>query len=306
MSSRLVLQPASGRPPGSFGGKKSARTGFTLVEILVACAVFSLIVLLLVSMASGVSAQWSSGIGRVEKRQNARALGDAIANELGTALLPVNRLDNTNPNLQFILNPAQIAAGKRHPSALFWQSPLAPATDQGDILALGYFVRWDTSSATPRAMLCRLSVSSGDTNNFLVYSQEDWINDSLLDNLASGTVSADPSLSYRGLFAENVIGFWVRCLDVSGAEVAGASGTLDSRGASPMRLPSSVEISMALLDSRSSQRLTGPLKTSIEALAGSSSNAAHFATQAASDAAFAPIRQGLSTYTTRVHLENSQ
>ncbi|WP_075086672.1 hypothetical protein [Verrucomicrobium spinosum] len=78
---------------------------------MVASAVLSLIVVLLVQVAGMVSNTWSQGQGRTERSQNGRALVDFIGRELRSAALPVDsRSTGNTPDLQFVVNPAGVPA----------------------------------------------------------------------------------------------------------------------------------------------------------------------------------------------------
>jgi hypothetical protein len=269
---------------------------FTLVEVLVSTAILMLLVVILAQMARSIAGSWTAGSGNSERRQNVRALADFIGQELRSAALPVNPTAAA-PNLQFVLNPASVT--DRYPSALFWQASVATDASHGDLAEVGYFVRWTTQGSVPRAQLCRFFVNQGDPN-YLINTNADWISEKLLQDVAP----ADSASGYVGLFAENVIGFWARCLEVDGTEIAGANSLYDSRVTH--KLPASVEISLVLIDSHSASRMTSTLQSQLIALNSSAVNAAEFLKQIQSDPSLASITPGARAYTTRVFLENSR
>ena len=160
---------------------------------------------------------------------------------------------------------------------MFWQAPLATETTFGEIAEIGYFVKWsETDRAVPRPVLCRFFVnpskqdSSGaiiaNSENFLIYkSMDSWLSGSLLGSVAP----ADKASGYVGLFAENVVGLWLRCTGLDGAELP---KTFDSRkgyeltvkytDASGMQtkkeqryLPAAVTVSVAQIESRLTPRM---------------------------------------------------
>lgn len=301
--------------------KRNNLPAFTLVEVMVASAVLSLIVVLLVQVAGMVSNTWSQGNGRTERTQNGRALVDFIGRDLRSAALPVDsRSTGTMPDLQFVVNPAGVPAKYRQPQAVFWQAPLATSTVHGNMAEIGYFVRWDESASPPRASLCRVFLNPGATDH-LVYSQLSWMTEAVLNSSAP----ADAASSYRGLFAENVVGLWVRCLDASGnaiTQTGVAAGGYDSRvgyadqvhestGAvasitrtAPV-LPTAVEVSVLVLDSRSASLLTAATVATIKAAVAQSASAADCVETLQANASLSRVMGGMSSQTLKVHLENA-
>ena len=276
--------------------RRSPAAGFTLVEVLVSTAVLMLLVVIMSQVTRSIASSWTAGSGNSERRQNVRALGDFIGQELRSATLPVDP-GAPPPNLQFVLNPAPVTA--RYPSALFWQAPVATDSSGGDLAEIGYFVRWVTSGSVPRAQLCRFFVNQGGAN-YLIDTNAAWVTDALLQTVAP----ADSASGYVGLFAENVIGFWARCLQSDGTEIAAASAQYDSRVTHA--LPASVEISLVLIDSPSASRMTATLQEHLVTLSGSAVNAADFLKKIQADPGLKSISPGARAYTSRIFLENSR
>ena len=279
--------------------RRSPAAGFTLVEVLVSTAVLMLLVVIMSQMTRSIASSWTAGSGNSERRQNVRALADFIGQELRSATIPVNA-SAAAPNLQFVLNPAAVTA--RYPSALFWQAPVATDSSAGDLAEIGYFVRWVTSGSVPRAQLCRFFVNQGDPN-YLIDTNAAWVTDALLQAVAP----ADSASGYVGLFADNVIGFWARCLQSDGTEIAAANALYDSRVTHT--LPASVEISLVLIDGPSASRMTTALQSQLVALSSGSSsavNAADFLKKIQADPGLKSISPGARAYTSRIFLENSR
>jgi prepilin-type N-terminal cleavage/methylation domain-containing protein len=303
---------------------------FTLLEVLVSMAVLLLMVVLLHGILSGASGAWKLGEANKDRMQNARTISDFIANELESALLPLNRT-STN-SLQLVVNPLGISTQTSHRDSIFWQSPLAVDQALGDVAEIGYFVRWDTQTnpQNPRAVLCRFFVNLTLRNsttgavtanpNFLISSQPDtWLSDAVLDQVAPANVTND----YLGLFAENVIGMWVCCLD-SGGQVI----TLDSTGKviTPARsfnsrtgytdsllgaraacaLPTMIDLSLVLLDARSAARVGPAEMAAITGLVDTSANADAFVDAALQNPDLASFRPAFRAHHVRIHLRNSQ
>ncbi|MFA7342975.1 MAG: prepilin-type N-terminal cleavage/methylation domain-containing protein [Terrimicrobiaceae bacterium] len=280
--------------------KSSRSHAFSLLELLVAMAITLLLVVLLAQIVGSVSFAWKSGNSNAERRQNGRALTDFIAQELRAAILPLGGSSAGQTNLQFILNPDAVTAANRNPSALFWQAPMARNSTAGDLAEYGYFVRWSTGNP-PRASLCRFMVDSDDTNNwYQIYSNQTWVDDNLLAQAAP----ADSASGYLGLFAENVVGFWTRCLDKNGVELKPAGGQYDSRTESA--LPFSVEVSLVLLDERTAGLMNASLQSQLSGLVNSATNAADCIAQIQSAAGLGVFAKGARAYTTRVFLENAR
>lgn len=301
---------------------RPARPAFTIVELLVATTVLSVLVVLLAQVMNTVSNAWSGGTGRAERQQNGRALVDFIGRDLRAAALPVDPQSNgVVPDLQFVVNPSSIPEAYRQPHAIFWQAPLATDTSRGTMAEIGYFVKWDETSQYPRAMLCRVFANPGE-NQHLVYEQLEWLNESVLQQLAP----ADSASGYRGLFAENVIGIWARCLDSTGNVInqigSGASRGFDSRkdyvdtsydatGAAinitrkAPALPSSVEISLLMLDSRAAASITPAIMAQIKSMTAASENATACERLIQASPALRSVMQGMTVQTLKVPMENA-
>lgn len=307
------------------------RRAFTLVEVLVAISVLMVLILLFSGVFSQVSGAWTSGEGSFDRRRNVRALADFIGTELQGALLPVEGIvTNGQGNLQFVVNPpkSQVPEDYRNADAIFWQAPLATEMSQGEIAEIGYFVKWDaTAPQGERPVLCRFFVnpsipSSGKTAlnpNFLIYQSDPkaWLTQSLLDKVAPATKAS----GYVGMFAENVVGLWVRCYGLDGTEcpLAKNGAKFDSRegydlnkGVTPVDqryLPASVRISIAQVDTRTAARL-GATAPSVKALTKSAKDAPDFlaqlGTQAKSSTTLAALLPGVRIYTTEVQLLNAR
>lgn len=308
---------------------------FTLVELLVATAILGLLILLLAQVSNSIGQTWISGSSRAEHQQTGRTLLDFIAQELRAATLPVDRTDDpAAADLQFVVNPPQLPSAFTHPHAIFWQAPLATDRTWGDMAVLGYFVRWHAPTVTqpPHASLCRVLINPqspdtvAGTRQHLIYQEsQNWIQENLLDQVAA----ADDTSTYAGLFAENVIAFWIRCLDSRGNLITQngiPAGSYDSRlgysgeardatgqwvayqHPAPV-LPHRVQISLATLSSPAAARLTPALVALIRQSAAASQSSptpsAEFVDALRGQPAARPILPGLSAHSLTVSLENA-
>ncbi|HEX4084237.1 MAG TPA: hypothetical protein VHY22_04950 [Chthoniobacteraceae bacterium] len=331
---------------------ESQPRGFTILELLVSIATLVILFLILAHALTQTSNIWTFGRANSDNLENMRAIGDSVANDLRAALLPLDRTMATGTNLQFLVNPAGITAAKfNNPDAAFWQAPVAVDTSLGDAAEVGYFVKWDTAvnpgdpetnPQNPKAALCRFLINPGaagvSNSNYLIYSTPAaWLSDNIIQSVAPGSSAQ----SYQGLFAENVIGLWVRCLDAYGQPItktfAGAAyanhaydsrlGYMDSSGttsasfidsagqAAPLcALPPVVEVSIAMIDSHAASKVTPAVMSAIVSLEGrlSTSPAANadgfvsavLASPAASG--LQSIMANLRSYQTRVYIMGSK
>lgn len=290
--------------------------------MLVAMAILALLVVLLFQIANLTSTTWIQNEGRIESRENGRVILSAIAAEMQGAVLSTGG----RGDLQFVVNPSLVQADQKNASAVFWQASIATDRRLGDIAEVGYFVRWSSSGQSARPQLCRLFVNPVDTGTstlaanpyYLIYKQpNDWVTTSLLNQVAP----ADKQNSYAGLFSENVLGLWVRCLapdgevitkDASGA--AFPDGTFDSRlgytwsgGVQPPNsLPAAVEISLALIDSRAANRIAASAQPVISTALKAHANAASFVKSVGQIAPLQTAEESVRAYTTTVYLKNAR
>lgn len=297
------------------GSKSPALRAFTLIEVLTAIAILGLLVVVLGQMASLVSSSWVTAQGQLERRQTARSIADFIAADLAAVLLPLDPASTTS----FFLNP-DIGEDLKNPSAVFWLAPVATDQTFGDIAEVGYFVRWDTTNSTnPRAGLCRFLVNPdpNDANYAVLQNPKNWISRAQIDEVAP----ADKNHDYKGLFAEDVVGLWIRCLgmnpDGTPKELAGAGDSLDSgqtyeykdptTGETKVKhLPLAVEVSLAMLDSRSASRIGPGEMATIRSLAGNAKNAGEFVAQVLKEDSLRGISPGMHAFATTTYLINSK
>jgi type II secretory pathway component PulJ len=235
---------------------------FSLLELLVATAVFLMLALILLSVAGSLSSYWQIGISHNERRASALAAFSRMARELRFAAAPINP---ASTNFQFVINPASVGAAYKLPQAAFWQ---APAGSQGNMALVGYFVQWVNETnglATNFPKLCRLLVDS--TN-------------SISDAVIASNAPASKASGYAGQLAENVLGLWMQPLDqarrpivTNASNVAYANGEFDSTkgyratltngGTNSLpytfkpALPASIEAAVVVVDARTAKRLQG-------------------------------------------------
>lgn len=306
----------------------SKKGGFSLIEMLVAVAVFAILLTILAGSYSGIERAISQTNARREANATGRAVLDWITRDLERIRPPApgsiwSVTQNTNTNRptatlgsQFLIASNQITTNK-NPHAAFWQV----ANDEGagrTMAIVGYFVRWITetnnSIPTTRPVLCRLYLNQ--TNAAypagLHTANGTWLDNSLLTNALG-----DAAGSYRGWFADNVHSIWFRALDANGSPIATnasssdfPNGSFDSRqgylsGTNRITgpaLPASVEVAVIVMNA---QRLQGNSAT-YSVPTGLGSNPANFWSDiqsAMNDTSIPPqIRESLRLYSTRIAL----
>ena len=262
--------------------------GFTLLELLVATAVFVGLALILVSIAASLSSFWQLGIAHNERRSSALSAFSRMARDLRFASLPP---DPSVTNFQLVVNPAKVGGSYLLPQAVFWQAPVSSgpvstniAPVGGNLALVGYFVQWVSETNGPvtnfSPKLCRLVIDSSSTH-YQFAKPSDWVSDSLIANNAPATKAS----GYNGQLAENVLGLWIRPLDqrkdpilndakavaFSGGQfdsargytvgLTNASGTLETKVFAPA-LPASLEVALVAVDARTAKRLSGDEKPS--------------------------------------------
>jgi type II secretory pathway component PulJ len=248
----------AGIKTGSRGGKGSA---FTLVELVVATAIFLILIVVLASISNQAATVWSRSESKSDLREAARAAISRMSSEMKQAALPLYKKDQKS--LQFVINPSDISADYKHRDAVFWQAPIATSRDRGDLAIVGYFIRKE--GKVPK--LCRLYVNPSDAAYKLHDGTGAWLDDGLLDLKAPGTEDSH----LQGVFLENVPGMWVTAYSDASTPYA----SYDSRVAG--KLPARVEISLALLDKKGAERVASGAAALPEA--GACADAAAFMSQ---------------------------
>lgn len=160
MNGRIPSQP---KPAYS----RRSDEGFTLVELLLAAGILSLLVALLLNMVTQTSKTWRATSGKIEQFRNARDAFDSVTRRVSHATLN-SYLDYDNPanpkayvrqsELRFLSGPATniigTLASNMHGMAVFFQAPNGFSTNstnsilQNALNTWGYFIEYaaDTNS----------------------------------------------------------------------------------------------------------------------------------------------------------------
>ncbi|MCE9587813.1 MAG: prepilin-type N-terminal cleavage/methylation domain-containing protein [Verrucomicrobia bacterium] len=208
---------------------KLAKRGFTLVEVLVACAILSLLVVLLASVFSAAQTQFTMVDSGSRQRLDAAAMLEVIAGDLRAAVQsPVQNFETGNPatptndarQLQMLVNPTNLPTELRNAGSIFWTT--SRGTTLGGTSLVGYFLRWETAAGSARPVLCRYFVSGGGVENRLqilrgqATNNTVWVNDSNVTAVAP----ANANNGYQGWVADGVLAIYIRVLDPEGRPIS--------------------------------------------------------------------------------------
>ena len=278
----------SSRPPSPAIDSDIWR-GFSLVEVLVATAVFTLMLLLLLSITSAASRLWQKGESLKVRRQAARAVLEALTRDLEAAQFPLNR--KSANSLELLLNPAA-ADGLLNRDAIFWQAPISGEGTSGDLQEIGYFVQWITEPGQPpRSELCRLRVPATNADT-VFWSPQNWLTAAKIAAYASGSKNTN----YPGLQAENVIALWISLFGKNGTNLTQLPAQYSSRSTN-YPYPARAEIALAIADPIILRHLSSA--NDITAHYGEA-NIDEFVSKLP-----AQIREGVTVFRTSVNLEGS-
>jgi prepilin-type N-terminal cleavage/methylation domain-containing protein len=249
--------------------------GFTLVEVLIATAILSLLVILLASLVSAVNRAWISGEQQVSEFQDGRAVLELISRELSQAII--------SPRLQLVQNPVMPAGLKLRANSdtIFWQAPIASGAS-GNLAEVGYFLVEDNSTPNSGAeifQLKRFFVPPSDPNNYQIFSNPP-------SDSSAPWVSSYVNAPVTTSVASGVVALWIRCFDINGDLIpwllndpgnVGQVGTLKFNSAAHFQpaipgrnssflytdrkstaqahaLPASIEVTIVTVDSRTFKR----------------------------------------------------
>jgi len=118
---------------------RSARQGFTLVEVLVSSALVAVVMTMLFSVLVGVMNAWEGGTSRLQTNGDARMALDMIARDLQSLVAR-----QTSTNQQWLVSYARETDATDAPGlSNTWLTFFAPSIDrdpgqQGDIVAISY------------------------------------------------------------------------------------------------------------------------------------------------------------------------
>lgn len=183
-----------------------SKSAFTLVEVLIALAILSVVVVLLNSVLGGVARAWTAGEQQADQFATGRAALELMARELAQVVI--------SPNLQFVQNPP-LPSGinqRTNSDTLFWQVPSA-RTDSGDLAEVGYYLTETHDASHPGAeayQLQRFYVPQ-TSSSFAIFAPS-----SLPTSSSAPWVSSYVGPSTSSVVATGIVALWVRCFDLNG------------------------------------------------------------------------------------------
>lgn len=267
--------------------------GFTLVEVLVACAVMAVLLVMLLTVTTRVSDTWRSTTTKMQAFEGARAAFDTITTTLAQATLNTywDYNDPNNPTkyerhseLHFVSSPSPAVSGsgltadKNPGHAVFFQAPtgiVAQEQQYGNLPNLlnvwGFFVEFGSdagdvpdflsSLVTPkyRYRLKEWQVPSENVGVYTTTSGNAWIN-------LTGSGAIRPQTLAENVILLLAIPRMPTSAGVPGKVLADSSFVYDSRDAKTdfqkNQLPPAMEIIMVAIDEVSAQRLADAHGTS--------------------------------------------
>lgn len=280
--------------------------------MLVALAVFAILVLLVAGILGQVNQMWALSESQAQRQENSRALLNYLARDISKAMAPLN--PTSQSSLDFVIDPPSLPTSYAYHDNIFFQAPVATDASAGELAEVGYFVQWRPDNT---AQLCRFFVNPSDTSNYQVYNTSGvgspplWLINGSMNYIANVASGAAPN--YPGLLAENVIGLWITPYSASGSFLQTdvgtyGAGTYDSRSpiaSANRKLPAVIDLSILVLDPPAAKRVSmGVVPASaVQALVQSSAyaNAAQCMTNLP-----VILRPGATCYSTRVNILTSQ
>lgn len=149
-------------------------SAFTLMEMLVALAITSLLVVLLVNVVSAALTVWEQGRNQIDTFANARQVLGRIADEISGAIAapaprPVEFSENL-PSIQGTTAPLAVASEN-----IFFVAPY-PNINSGDLCIIGYRHNADTRTLERGFIDSGVAWKSGNATRYQssTYSSSDW------------------------------------------------------------------------------------------------------------------------------------
>lgn len=258
-----------------------------MLELLVAMAVFSVLVVLLMSMVDTATKLWRSNENRVDSYREARAVVSIVARDLQSALASTNmayfRLDDATlrPNGSSSgSNASQVFFLSALPGSAQWSS--TAGANKSALCQVGYFLGFGKSSAS--------SNSSVNTMNLYRYFLP---SDATYQRLTNAPTQVFPNTlnlidANVELLARNIVAFQINAYNYSSTTNTN-TGTVTQQMVSYVPsndrpLPDLVEVTIRAVNQDTSARLT---------------NAASWASTNTS-----PLLENIQTFKTRLHLDN--
>lgn len=217
-------------------------SAFTLVEVLVALAVLTLLMVMLLATVSHAMSLWQDAEGLKSRQQSARQAITTLSRDLSAAVFPP--WSSGGRRLSFLANPG--FADFENPDFAMWTAAVSEQSNAGDLAEVGYFVAWSPdANGRDQPELRRFVIPATDANSIFTNPGQS-INATTVESLAPGSTATPPV----GLVATNVLGLWFSLFAADGSALP---LPYDSENA--VDRPAFVEVTLAVTDPRSAVRL---------------------------------------------------
>lgn len=227
-------RPSTG---GIFGGSPCGRpkAGFTVLELLVATALLSVIVTLLFSIFDRASNAWIKSEATVDRQRSARTTLELISRDMSQAFITTTATGRV------------IFAGGSN--WVYFAAPVAPGGDMVSDLGEYAYVH----DPAPTANTITRYYSAPTPTNSISFK---WNPNGRFDSVVPAS-SAATNLAASSLLAEGAVGFRFQYYDAAGNE--SPSGAWNTSASGPLAqqntLPALVEVTMLAVDSRTASHL---------------------------------------------------
>lgn len=210
--------------------RRSARHGFTLVEMMVSITLLAALLLILNTVTGAAGRAWREGQNHTDTFQTARTSLEIVSRELAPAVV--------DTRMQFVVAPASILTDRgatdvvASSNTLLWMAPLA---EKGALACVGYYLARDEEQHFYR--LKRIYITADEQQKSHVYFPQ-MTNEANARDISLRTSAVDAKWFTRGwneaafdeedpnndqvfvsTAADGVIGFWVRCVDLMGQTI---------------------------------------------------------------------------------------
>ena len=279
-------------------------SGFTIIELLVATAILSLLMALILSVISNTSTIWKRSTDKIEAFQSARMAFNLLTSKLSQATMnSYLDFDNTDDptvapttylrkaELKFLSEPAGSVAGTAGTGqALFFQAPANLTRNssqysglEGLLNTCGYYVEFGSDASTKPAFVGSADKYRYRLMQLLVPTEDNQVYDTNVTGSDWVTTSAADVMPV----ADNIIAIIIRPQD-PGASSPDLTTNYTYESAAPFtgtqpstsnQLPPVIQVTMVAIDESAAKRIqngTGQPSEITGALSGKFSNPASY------------------------------
>lgn len=220
---------------------------FTLVELMVAMAIFLVMLGIFAGILNSVHQGWERAQRETEIAQNARAILGLLEKDLTSAIAGTSRVTDSTAKpaaynvMQFGQNPnltTKIVGGAPVPesdSIFFWSQGM------GGLSQVGWYLASNAQSPSPNSLYELRRFHRPAEFQTVPYVKES--NLSKLFWLEGSEVAPIELNSSSRIVSERILGFWIECLDAHGRTIPWLS--LSDTSAAPLKFNSAARFQMA-------------------------------------------------------------